>query len=109
MNAEGQMEGERNFHGALERWLDSIATQSEADAVRIHLSDLYGASAKLRALMLELIALDPLTERDKIRLSLTRIDVELYSHILMHIRDLRPGLESWLARLNREVPEDKNV
>jgi hypothetical protein len=102
---ETSLDREMQLHRRLERWLPKIATEAEADAVGVHLGDLYGASDKLMALIGRLPDLDAIAERDEVRSLLTFIHVELYSHMLPHMEELREGLDAWLQRLNDEVPE----
>lgn len=106
MNDTERVEREMQQHRRLEAWLPTIATEQEADSVRRHLGDLYGACEKLASLIGHLPELDAARDRDQIRKQLARIHVELYSHMLPHMEDLRPGLESWMQRLEDEVPDD---
>lgn len=102
---ENKLHREMEFHRRLEQWLPTIATEEEADGVRVHLSDLYGASDKLMELISRLPDLNATADRSEIRSLLTFIHVELYSHMLPHMEELREGLDAWLQRLNDEVPE----
>lgn len=102
---ENRLDREIQFHRRLEQWLTTIATEEEADAVRVHLGDLYGASDKLMALLSRLPDLHATADRDDVRSLLAYIHVELYSHMLPHMEGLRGGLDVWLQRLNDEVPE----
>jgi len=102
---DDKLDRQTRFHRRLEQWLPTIATEEEADAVRIHLSDLHGASDKLMELIGRLPDLHADADRDEVRSLLTFIHVELYSHILPHMEELREGLEAWLKRLHDEVPE----
>jgi len=103
---DNRIERELTMHRRLEEWLASIATGSEAASVGPHLGDLYGASEKLHGLIGRLPDLDPIADRESIRQLLMTIHVELYSHVLPHMEELRDGYESWMQRLFDEVPDD---
>jgi hypothetical protein len=90
----------------LETWLPTIAIEEEAVSVGYHLGDLYGACEGLRELIAQLPDLDASRDRDQIRKQLAYIHVELYSHMLYHMEELRGGLDRWMQRLGDEVPDE---
>jgi hypothetical protein len=106
-DSENRLNREIVLYRRLEQWLPTIASEAEADAVRVHLGDLYGASEKLMALISRLPDMRATVDRHEIRALLAHIHVELYSHMLPHIEELRAGLEVWLQRLNDEIPDEE--
>jgi hypothetical protein len=94
------------LHRRLEKWLLTIATEEETDSIGIHLGDLYGACEKLGDLIANLPDLDPIRDRERIRQDLMLIHVEIYSHMLPHMENLRSGLDEWMQRLFDEVPDE---
>jgi hypothetical protein len=101
-----RLEDELQQHRRLEAWLPTIATEEEIDAVGVHFGDLYGACEKLKNLIARLPGLDASRDRNQIRQELMHIHVELYSHMLPHMEELREGLDRWMQRLYDEVPDE---
>ena len=102
----GRIDRELLLHRLLDAWLGTIATEEEADSVGVHLGDLHGACEKLMKLIAQLPDLDSVGDREQIRQHLMLIHVEIYSHMLPHMDQLRPGLDHWMERLFDEVPDE---
>lgn len=89
------------MHDRLWEWFPKLATEAEAEAIVVHFGDLYGASEKLRALIVRLVEQDQ-TDRQAARRVLLDIETELYEHMILHMQELRAPLHQLLDRLYRD-------
>lgn len=92
------------MHKKLRAWLPKAVTPEEADAVAVHLGDLYGAAAHLRALLEQLVSLDP-EDRAAIRKTLLAMWIELYDHSAQHLAQLHGPLQDLIDGLHEEESE----
>lgn len=95
---------EQAMHKRLWEWLPRLVTEQEAEGVAVHFGDLYGAAAHLRALVEQLVSLDP-GDRDAVLKTLLAIRIELYDHTAVHMAQLHGPLQDLLDGLCEEEPE----
>ncbi len=86
---------------ALSRVLPSAIGTDAAEAIRLHLSDLYASAGRLRELIERLGQVDP-SDRQAVRSALLSIETELYEVLERHRTQLKKPLTATVKRLFAE-------
>src|SRR5688572_1329747 len=91
--------GERRHQVLQQRMVQLTKTAAEATDLYAHLWDIHDGSQKLAGLIRKLTELDPEAEPREFTRVVYRIHVELYDHLLPHMRGVRKPLAELAGRL----------
>ena len=94
----------REFRKRLAAWLPTLDEEAARDALQIHLGDLHASCSHVLATLEKLPSLAH-EDEPALRRTLADLKGEFYEHMVPHLKQLRPHLDSVILRRYREAEE----